>query len=508
LRGDVYEFLRFITGNLADKSDHEQTKKFAAGIRKSQKLIKNSIRYKASRYVSVYPLAVSEDVSADTVDCLRKYLEIRNARDIQIYWSNQPMARINSGSDSSIDDVVNKEGLDEKIPVSYIKQSYQDSTRPLNEIFQETSLNNLTLPQSYLISKQKQRTLAESKVIAKEILQQDPREFSTLQEKDEAVEIVKTLINKNSSEKDFSKFKSALEKWLSYAKPADEKKYLKESVEPTKIAFNEDDMFSLIEEEKKPDPTKDKKRQRPRNYISKMDIKQYNSLDPIIIECERTFVDDNNNKVTKNISFGVKEIVNTISNEDITSALAMRGKSSNFLATLTRIFSGEKDLIADLLFNARKSKTLATFKSKGGSALRRMNNINQSASASILIAKGYGPNIGFNDHFIPNMSLCVTRDILEKVRIETGTDMMFNTDYISKFMEEYLLIDFIVVDEDAGYIYFYTYGDDNSEFTRYNLSDLSKANLVYKDYSRVGQQKEGNSSENMKNALQRIFKGR
>ena len=140
---------------------------------------------------------------------------------------------------------------------------------------------------------------------------------------------------------------------------------------------------------------------------------------------------------TKEITFGVKAVVHGVAGQDAVYFLGDSSKRSNTLARLIRLTTGEIGFFREFLLNADRSRKLATAKqSKIWNVMNSMFTVEKMNQYQ----KKHGG-------LIPTITLAVSIDEIEQIRINTGIDILTNGRAAAKIYDELFLLDFYIIDE-------------------------------------------------------------
>ena len=166
----------------------------------------------------------------------------------------------------------------------------------------------------------------------------------------------------------------------------------------------------------------------------------------------------------KELVFGVKAVVHTVDHEDVVYFLGESSTRSNILARLIKLTTGELSFFKEFLFNIDRSKKIATSKHSGVWAT--MNSMFTDEKMSQYQKK---------QGLIPTISLVVSAEEVEQVRINTGIDILTNSRAAAKIYDELYLLDFYVIDETNQLAHKYL--PRERKFDTYTLSSMSGSDL-------------------------------
>ncbi len=445
-----------------------------------------SIRAKASKYILQFPMITSQNVSFDSLNVVRKNLELRNTSDIITYLNNQPLVDV--GGDGTDDDRTNAEfalsdihknyAFAESIDPHILKTEFRNSmNETFGGMFNTTSLNEATLPAKYAKEKNLKKSFLEDSDTARVLLK-------TKNPDKKDINVASQLIKKYDSfeGKLPSNMVSALKKWRDYYNNDPHKVGVKQKLEDKPTNLKEElPLFTLLDEDDK-SPNLDKfgssGNSIQKSVITSKNIKQMNDYQPVYASATRTYTVDGKSEIfTKNINFAVKMVTHSISSNELVKTLSNRSRNTNFLSMIVRWTSGEIKLFSDIIFNVKASRELATNRSSGGRALGSLTSSHEGDWLQRMTAVVAGERNGEElakkigkQRVIPNAALVLSREELDKVRYASGIDYFAQPQYVKSIMSTYLLVDFVVIDEPEDSVYFYNvYSKD---FDRYQLSRL------------------------------------
>lgn len=325
----------------------------------------HSVKGLVSKYILQFPLFISDSISLETLDALRKNIELERGEDISIIFNNgngsDPLRRYYTAS--KIQDSLK---LIPGVSAKALDEANKELLKYPEEQFNEKSLNDYTLPKTYL-----QETIKKDKVL----------------------------------------------------KEASDKK----------------DNFS--------DSRIDMKASKSRNNISPLMLKT-------------TYIDEDGKQRTLN--FGIKTVTHPVESNRLVKFLSSRSTSSNFLTTLAKLTSGEisfgKFLTKSVLQIDRSRMVVAS----NDKALYDLDNLNRLFDNDRLKRwYQFGNKNASIKRIIPNSSLAITAAEAEAIRLITGVDLIYKTNAARQLMDQYMLIDFMIVDEDRDLLYKFDYSETN-----------------------------------------------
>lgn len=411
-----------VIGDMGSKPKSKDGRmKKANDIQKTIKALKrnqSSIKDRASRFILQFPLVVSSDVSLSTLETLKLNLEAERGSDF-ILSMNNSVTVVDSLSDL-VDDSGTLNGIGDlhnNITNGVIGEDieYDFSPGSVKDFLMENEL--LAQPME-------------------DLFRQDSLNESTLPPK-------RSFLISGKTNEDWLKEDASSDK-------KDEKEAIKRA--GLDRAKNSDSRSKL-------------------DAYAKRD----NSSQPLIISCRRRYVEkggeNKGSHVDIDVTFGIKVISHVISSEDVIYFLSDTTKRSDFLTKIIRFTSGETKLFTDILFNTSKARKMAKVSSSSSKLLRNLNSlydINQVKKAYASTGKG-----SKLQPIIPVTSMIVTRNEVEEIRRATGIDLIFSPKAVSKFMTEYMLIEFIVVDEVEDIVY--KYNKEQGGFDKMKLSHMFNA---------------------------------
>lgn len=453
-----------------------------------------SIRSRASKYILQFPIITSDNVSFDALNIIRKNLEIRNTNDIITYLNNQPATAVqgdgsddrDTNSEFALSDVHTNlplESLNTTIPFNTLKsvnESLLNTT--FEDMFNTTSLNEATLPKSVIQEKNFKEQFNEDASTAKVLLKNKcPNKLD--------LKCASDIINRYDgiNGKIPNDMVEALKKWYSYYNSDPKKIGVKNIINESDSTENLP-LFTYLEDNTEKDAqdaldryhAKKLAGNRPTRtgeaFIKSKDVKQLNDYQPVYAKAQRTYVVGNQN-ITKDVNFAVKMVTHPVSSNELVKTLSNRARNSNFLSMIVRWTSGEIKLFSDIIFNMKGFRQIASNRSRGGRALGSLSSHKETdflqRVGTMLFKMGDNPETAAKVNgmrVIPNAALIVSREDIEKVRYETGVDLIFNTNEAFSIMKNYFLIDFVIIDEPEDMVYFYNIFAKT--FDRYQLSAL------------------------------------
>ena len=166
----------------------------------------------------------------------------------------------------------------------------------------------------------------------------------------------------------------------------------------------------------------------------------------------------------KELVFGVKGVVHTVTHNDVVYFLGEASTRSNALARLVKLTTGEISFFKEFLFNIDRSKKIATSKHSGVWATMNSMFTNEKISQ-------YQKKQGL----VPTITLVISADEVEQIRINTGLDILSNDRAAAKIYDELFLLDFYVVDEANQLAHKYL--PRERKFDTYTLSAMSGSDL-------------------------------
>lgn len=169
------------------------------------------------------------------------------------------------------------------------------------------------------------------------------------------------------------------------------------------------------------------------------------------------------------VKFGVKVATHGVSSDDIIFYLTDSTKRSNFLSRIVRFTSGELRFFNDFILDRDRSKRILRSHKENS---RIWKNINTIYSADLLKRMRPGKD---NSSEIPTISMAITMEEVENIRLKTGINILTNRGAMKKLYEQYMLVDFYVIDEASDVVY--KYMSNIKDFEKFRLNTIIKADL-------------------------------
>ena len=170
---------------------------------------------------------------------------------------------------------------------------------------------------------------------------------------------------------------------------------------------------------------------------------------------------------------GVKATVHPVKQNDMILNLVRGLKNENKFFNFLRWTTGETKFFKDFLFCIDQTKVDALTSSDASNALFSMGRRRKSLS----VMKNYFTK----ENLLPNMTIVVTTDCLNRLRDEYGYDIGMNAGatqvaLVKKMMNAYFLISFVIVDPGLGRVNMIF--DGQNQFENYTYSNLQKEGTV------------------------------
>lgn len=170
---------------------------------------------------------------------------------------------------------------------------------------------------------------------------------------------------------------------------------------------------------------------------------------------------------------GVKAVLHPVKQTDMLLNLVRGLKNEDKFFNFLRWTTGEIKFFKDFLFGIDQMKLDSVTSSSSSNVLFSMGRRRKSLS----VMKNYFSK----DNLLPNMTIVVTTDCLNRLRDEYGYDIGMNAGtsqvaMIKKLMSTYFLISFVVVDPGLGRVNMIF--DGQNQFENYTYSNLQKEGTV------------------------------
>ena len=215
-------------------------------------------------------------------------------------------------------------------------------------------------------------------------------------------------------------------------------------------------------------------------HASASKFERLNRTTPLLSRMKVTFAikdpnDDNKIKGTvenKEVVFGVKGVVHVVNAQDIVYFLGDSSKRSNALSRLVKLTTGEIGFFREFLLNVDRSKKIAS---------SRQSNVWNTMNSMFTVEK-MNQYRKVKGGMIPTITLAISVDEVEQIRMSTGIDLLSNRRAASKIFDELFHLDFYIVDEANQLAHKYVPRERNFEpitlsaMSGRDLNDRNKAN--------------------------------
>lgn len=202
-----------------------------------------------------------------------------------------------------------------------------------------------------------------------------------------------------------------------------------------------------------------------KDILTDNDVKKANELVPTMMHLKTYFKTEDGCLQAVDYMIGVKTIVHPIKSESMVDNLARGTKRGKLFFNLIKLTTGEISFFKDFLFAVSRIKDDIKIKYKDNNwwstLLRRKNGANIIRLLPI------------KDQIIPNSSIVISMDEVEKIKAEYGIDLMEKR-YIFDLIKQYFLVSFVIVDTSIEVVYFMF--DGETEFQQYSYAALEREN--------------------------------
>lgn len=206
-----------------------------------------------------------------------------------------------------------------------------------------------------------------------------------------------------------------------------------------------------------------------------VDQKKFEKANDVVPTLLHIRVFPKNNGYSEPIDFviGVKATLHPVRQNDMLLNLVRGLKNEDKFFNFIRWTTGEIKFFKDFLFCIDQAKLDAVTSSSSSNALFSMGRRRKSLS----VMKNYFTN----DSLLPNMTIVVTTDCLNRLKDEYGYDIGMNAGssqiaLIKKMMSSYFLLSFVIVDQGLGRVNILL--DGQNQFENYTYSNLQKEGTV------------------------------
>ena len=197
------------------------------------------------------------------------------------------------------------------------------------------------------------------------------------------------------------------------------------------------------------------------------DVKKSNELIPTTLNVKLKIVNkDESDLGFINYIIGVKAVMHPIKSNDMIENLIRGSKNNNKFFDFIRWTTGEISFLKDLILNLNEIKGDVNLRSKGSSqwwlTLKRRKALSKMK------------NLITSKQILPNTTIVVSADEIEKIKSENGFDLM-NESVVNKLMKTYFLLGFVVVDNSSQLAHFLF--DGQQSFQTITFKSLERENI-------------------------------
>lgn len=207
------------------------------------------------------------------------------------------------------------------------------------------------------------------------------------------------------------------------------------------------------------------------------DVKKANELIPTTMHLKTYFKDKDGALHGVDYMIGVKTIVHPIKSESIVINLASALKRGKGFFNLMRLTTGEISFFKDFVFTVGRTKDDIKLKYKDNPWWNAL--IRRKKYSSML------RRLNFKQQLVPNTSIIITMDEVEKLKIEHSIDLM-DLKKAHDIMNQLFLLGLVIVDSSIETAYFLFDGQRN--YQQYSFNALEREN--------------SNSAKDIKNIMQ------
>lgn len=209
-----------------------------------------------------------------------------------------------------------------------------------------------------------------------------------------------------------------------------------------------------------------------RAVLKPTEVKKANELTPTIVNVSLQFVSESQN-FGYNFDFGVKSVMHVVTSEALTSEIIKGISKGGSIFKFMRWTTGEIKFFKDLVFDIDNIKMDAIQElSKSSDHILAFVKKRKRAKKFKRIV-----SLFTNSHdILPNATFVVSEEEVTFIKDVSKVDLM-NPHVITSFMNEYFLLQFIIINEFDGLIYIFKDGDLNYQtFTIDELREKSAGN--------------------------------
>lgn len=204
---------------------------------------------------------------------------------------------------------------------------------------------------------------------------------------------------------------------------------------------------------------------------SEVEKKMY-GIDPTVVRGEVYFKFEDETEAFKiDLVFAVKGVAHLLDYNQTKYFLSDPLKSNNKMLQVIRWQSGELKLFRDLILAVDFNRNLAVKTRKEDTWwFEKLSGMAEHAKVRELTRNVYGKSM---PSIIPSATMCISTQMVEDIRKETGIDIIKKPRIVNKIISKYFLLSFVIVDETTELVYYYN--ESNYNFDRYSFSMLKKA---------------------------------
>ena len=215
---------------------------------------------------------------------------------------------------------------------------------------------------------------------------------------------------------------------------------------PVKSILEANESKAVKKKESKPVKIDDSKELGSPKMLTDNDVKKSNELIPTTLNVKLKVINKDEEDVGFiNFIIGVKAVMHPIKSNEMIENLVKGFKNSGKFFNFIRWTTGEISFFKDLMLKIGEIKDDVVSRSSGTShwwlTLKRRRKL---AHIKDIVGKR---------QLLPNTTIVVSADEIEKIKAEYGIDLM-NEKNIDKIMKEYFLLGFVVVDNSTQIVHF------------------------------------------------------
>lgn len=203
----------------------------------------------------------------------------------------------------------------------------------------------------------------------------------------------------------------------------------------------------------------------PKDQLSDNDAKKANEMVPTMMHVKTYFRNELGDMESVDYMIGVKTIVHTIKTESIEQNLVRGVTRGNAIFNFIRWTTGETEFFKDFLFAIDNIKHDVKSKfndAKWWTVLSRRRKTSRTLNM-----------LNFKNQLLPNSTIVVTMDEVQKIRNDHSVDLMDNHT-VRKLMDQYFLLAFVIADT-ASEMAFFMF-DGEGDFQQYSYVSLEREN--------------------------------